>query len=139
MERLLQAYGKDDSITCKVIGSLVAEAEDGIKDAADDSVRDVTLIAAAQQVEHHEMAVYGTLRTWAGILGETDQAEVLESILEEERHADLLLTGIAGYVNTTRRVRRLRQQPAKCSGVEAGFRHPFAPLTHPLRYTFRIP
>jgi ferritin-like metal-binding protein YciE len=61
----------------------------------------VTLIAAAQQVEHHEMAVYGTLRTWAGILGENDQAIVLESILEEERHADLLLTGIAGYVNTT--------------------------------------
>ncbi len=101
VEQLLQAYGKDDTIKCKVIGALVTEAEDGIKDAGDESVRDVTLIAAAQQVEHHEMAVYGTLRTWAGILGQNDQAVVLESILEEERHADLLLTGIAGYVNTT--------------------------------------
>jgi len=105
VERLLQQYGKDESISCKVLSSLVSEAEDGIKDAADASVRDVTLIASAQQVEHHEMAVYGTLKTWAGILGETDQALVLESILEEEKHADVLLTGIADRVNTTAETR----------------------------------
>jgi ferritin-like metal-binding protein YciE len=101
VERILQAYGKDDAITCKVISALVSEAEDGIKDAADESVRDVTLIGAAQQVEHHEIAVYGTLRTWALLLGETDNAAVLDSILEEEKHADILLSGIADFVNTT--------------------------------------
>ena len=101
VERILQAYGKDDSITCKVINALVSEAEDGIKDAADEAVRDVTLIAAGQQVEHHEMAVYGTLRNWADLLGETEQAEILESILQEEKHADVLLSGIADRVNTT--------------------------------------
>jgi ferritin-like metal-binding protein YciE len=69
VERLLQAYGKDEPIACKVIVALVSEAEDGIKDAGDSAVRDVTLIAAAQQVEHHEIAVYGTLRTWASLLG----------------------------------------------------------------------
>ena len=101
VERLLQAFGKDDSSKCKVLSALVSEAEDGIKDAADESVRDVTLIAAAQQVEHHEMAVYGTLRTWASLIGELDQASVLETILDEERHADVLLSAISDRVNVS--------------------------------------
>jgi ferritin-like metal-binding protein YciE len=98
-EILSQALGEVDTIKCKVLSSLVSEAEDMIKDASDPSVRDAALIAAAQQVEHHEIAVYGTLRTWAGILGETEQAEILEKLLEEEKHADILLTGISSRVN----------------------------------------
>ena len=70
------------------ISALVTEAEDNIKDAADQSILDITLIASAQQVEHHEMAVYGTLRTWAELLGEDNAADVLESILDEEKKAD---------------------------------------------------
>ena len=93
--------GDASTSTCKVIGSLVTEAEDGIKDAGDDSIRDITLIAAAQQVEHHEMAVYGTLRNWAELLGLTEAADTLESILEEEKKADELLTSISDTVNTT--------------------------------------
>ena len=64
IEQILTRHtGKTDSQACKVIGALVTEAKDGIKDAQDDAtVLDATLIAAAQQVEHHEMAVYGTLR-----------------------------------------------------------------------------
>jgi len=96
---LEQVSDEASTIKCKVLSSLVSEAEDMIKDASDSSVRDVALIAAGQQVEHHEMAVYGTLRTWAGILGETAQAEILQQILEEEKHADVLLTGIADRVN----------------------------------------
>ncbi len=91
--------GEANTVKCKVVGSLVTEAEDAVKDAADASVRDASLIAAGQQVEHHEIAVYGTLRTWAGILGETADAEVLEQILDEEKKADEILTGIAGHVN----------------------------------------
>ena len=101
VERILQSFGTDDTLTCKVASALVTEAQDGIKDAGDESVRDVTLIAAGQQVEHHEMAVYGTLRGWAQILGETEQATVLQSILEEEQNADNLLTSIANRVNIT--------------------------------------
>ncbi len=101
VEGLLEQFGKQEPIACKVLSALVSEAKDGVDDAEDDAVRDVTLIAAAQEVEHHEIAVYGTLRTWAGLLGETAQAEVLESILEQEKQTDLLLTGIAGRVNTT--------------------------------------
>ncbi len=98
---LAQATGETSTETCKVIRALVTEAEDGIKDAADPSVLDVTLIAAAQQVEHHEIAVYGTLRSWAEILGETSAAGVLEQILDEEKNADALLTEISDSVNTT--------------------------------------
>ena len=96
---LRRATGEDNTTTCKAISSLITEAEDNIKDAEDDSVRDVTLIASGQQVEHHEIAVYGTLRTWAGILGEQNDAAMLESILKEEKAADDLLTQISDRVN----------------------------------------
>jgi ferritin-like metal-binding protein YciE len=102
VEGLLRAAtGEASPSTCKVISALVTEAEDGIKDAGDESIRDITLIGAAQQVEHHEIAVYGTLRTWAELLGEDDAAEVLEGILEEEKNADELLSTISDTVNTT--------------------------------------
>lgn len=96
---LRKATGEANTSTCKVISSLVTEAEDSIKDAKDAAIRDISLIASGQQVEHHEMAVYGTLRTWATILGQSDDAAVLESILQEEETADKLLTQIAGHVN----------------------------------------
>lgn len=96
---LRRATGEDNTTTCKAISSLITEAEDSIKDAKDASVRDVTLIASGQQVEHHEIAVYGTLRTWAGILGERNDAAMLESILKEEEEADDLLTQISEHVN----------------------------------------
>jgi ferritin-like metal-binding protein YciE len=62
-------------------------------------VRDVALIAAGQQVEHHEIAVYGTLRRWAELLGLPEDAVVLESIEAEEVNADELLSEIAEHVN----------------------------------------
>ena len=100
VESLLRASTGDASTgTCKVIGSLITEAQDGIKDAKDIGVRDITLIATGQQVEHHEIAVYGTLRTWATILGLGNDAEVLDSILQDEEAADELLTQIAEHVN----------------------------------------
>ncbi|MBB5331260.1 ferritin-like domain-containing protein [Tunturiibacter gelidoferens] len=92
--------GEADTSTCKAISALVSEAEDNIKDAADTTIRDITLIASAQQVEHHEIAVYGTLRTWAELLGEDAAADILDSILDEEKDADELLTSIADGVNT---------------------------------------
>jgi len=96
---LQDIYGQPQTAKCKVLSSLVTEAEDSIKDAKDPSVRDAALIACAQQVEHHEMAVYGTLRTWAELLGESRQAETLNSILEQEKNADSILTAISDRVN----------------------------------------
>jgi ferritin-like metal-binding protein YciE len=106
VERILHNTTRETSpSTCKVIGSLINEADDNIKDAGDESIRDITLIASAQQVEHHEIAVYGTLRNWAELLGETEAADVLESILDEEKTADETLTAISDSVNTTAETR----------------------------------
>ncbi len=62
---LSQASGEASTITCKVMAALAVEGSGIIKDTVDPSVRDAGIIAACQQVEHHEMAVYGTLRSWA--------------------------------------------------------------------------
>jgi ferritin-like metal-binding protein YciE len=94
-----QIYGDEKTQKCKVTSALISSAEDMIKDATDPSVRDAALIAAGQQVEHHEMAIYGTLRSWAKILGDHAQAESLAQILEQEKHADAKLTEISGHVN----------------------------------------
>jgi ferritin-like metal-binding protein YciE len=96
---LRRITGDADTMTCKAISGLITEAEDSIKDASDSSIRDITLIACGQQVEHHEIAVYGTLRTWANILGLTEDARVLDSILSEEKQADVLFSSISDGVN----------------------------------------
>lgn len=100
VEQILQRHtGSAKTETCKTIAALITEAEDGIKDAKDPMVLDVTLIAAAQEVEHHEMAVYGTLRTWAATMGHSGDVPILESILKEEKAADEKLTRIATETN----------------------------------------
>jgi ferritin-like metal-binding protein YciE len=100
LESLLRTHiGEAATQTCKVMSGLAAEGSDTIKDATDPSVRDIALIGAAQQVEHHEIAVYGTLRRWAEIMGLDEDAALLESIEAEEENADAVLTEIADRVN----------------------------------------
>jgi len=100
VDSLLQrSIGEGKTETCKVINGLTTEAADTVKDVTDTSIRDIALIGAAQQVEHHEIAVYGTLRRWAEILGLNDDVVVLEAIEEEEGNADALLSEIAERVN----------------------------------------
>ena len=93
VESLLQrTIGESKTETCKVINGLTTEAADTVKDVTDTSIRDIALIGAAQQVEHHEIAVYGTLRRWAEILGLNEDIVILEAIEEEEGNADELLS-----------------------------------------------
>jgi ferritin-like metal-binding protein YciE len=100
LENLLNKNaGKVSTETCKVIDGLTTEASDTIKDVTDPSVRDIALIGAAQQVEHHEIAVYGTLSRWAEIIGLSNDVTVLKSIEAEEAKADETLTQIASMVN----------------------------------------
>ena len=100
LERILDAdAGEVDDSKCKVTAALISGAESDISDAANEGVRDVVLIAAGNQVEHHEIAVYGTLRTWAEILGETEAASILEKTLAEEENADELLSELADQMN----------------------------------------
>ena len=96
---LMEAKGVVDPKLCKGMAALIAEGEDVIHDATDDSVRDAGIIAAAQKIEHYEMAAYGTLRTFAEILGNSDHAALLDQTLVEEKHSDATLTAIADTAN----------------------------------------
>jgi ferritin-like metal-binding protein YciE len=83
------------AVTCPAIDGIIAEAEEIMGDSKDSEVLDAAALAAAQAVEHYEIARYGTLIAWARQLGRPDCASVLEPTLEEEKAADLKLTGIA--------------------------------------------
>jgi ferritin-like metal-binding protein YciE len=86
--------------TCQGMKNLIAEGDDMIGDADDDATRVALMIAAAQKVEHYEIAAYGTLRTWASILGHEEAVSLLEQTLEEEKQTDQRLTEIAeSFVN----------------------------------------
>ena len=86
--------------TCKAMQGLVKEGEDMISAKGDDKVRDAGLIAAAQRVEHYEMAGYGAVRTYARQLGLQDVAQTLQRTLDEEGEADKKLTALAeGHIN----------------------------------------
>lgn len=100
LERILQeSAGKVSDSKCKITSALISGAQDDIGSAGDAQMRDVVLIASGNQVEHHEIAMYGTLRNWAMILGETKHAELLSTSLEEEKGADKVLTKLADQIN----------------------------------------
>lgn len=103
LEQILQSTDERKPIKCKVINTMIDEAESMIKDAGYQSVRDVVLIAAGQQIEHYEIATYGTVRRFAQILGYADHAQLLDLTIQEEGHADHLLTEIADRVNPAAR------------------------------------
>ena len=81
--------------TCHGMKGLVEEGSEIMKHDGDDNVLDAGLIAAAQKVEHYEIASYGTVRTWAEMLGEDDAAELLQQTLDEEGETDKRLTELA--------------------------------------------
>jgi len=84
---------------CKAMVGLVEEGKEIIDEDGEDPVKDAALIAAAQKVEHYEIATYGTLRTWAEILGMTEAARLLQETLDEEAGADDKLTELAKSIN----------------------------------------
>src|SRR6185437_438643 len=81
--------------TCAAMKGLIKEGQDIIRAKGDNSVRDAGLIAAAQRVEHYEMATYGTVRALAQRLGLSDCAQTLQQTLNEEGETDKKLTRIA--------------------------------------------
>jgi ferritin-like metal-binding protein YciE len=80
---------------CKAIEGILEEGDEVAELFADSKALDAGLIAAAQAVEHYEMARYGTLATWAEELGMDDAAELLRQTWQEERETDELLSDLA--------------------------------------------
>jgi len=96
VERVFQLHGQPaKAVTCPAIDGILEEASQILGDAKDTDVLDAAAAAAAQAVEHYEIARYGTLISWARELGRDDCASVLEQTLEEEKAADLKLTEVA--------------------------------------------
>jgi len=95
MEMLgMPARGK----TCKAMQGLLEEGKEVMDEDAEDDVMDAALIGAAQKVEHYEIATYGTLCTYADLLGLKDAKRLLGQNLEEEKKTDQLLTELAESV-----------------------------------------
>ncbi len=100
LERILdETAGEASDKKCPVASALVAEAKADISDAGNEQIRDIVLIAAGNQVEHHEISVYGTLIAWAQALGQDKHAATLSKSLEEEKGADRILTSLAAQIN----------------------------------------
>jgi ferritin-like metal-binding protein YciE len=96
LEQVFQMHGETPkAVTCPAIDGILEEANEIMGDAKDQDVLDAAAAAAAQAVEHYEIARYGTLIAWARELGRDDCASVLEQTLPEEKAADLKLTEIA--------------------------------------------
>jgi ferritin-like metal-binding protein YciE len=101
LEQVFKMHGAEiKGVDCPAIDGIIEEADDVAGEVEDDRVLDAALIAAAQTVEHYEIARYGTLIAWAKELGREDCARMLEKNLEEEKAADEKLTEIAeNFVN----------------------------------------
>ncbi|HLK66241.1 MAG TPA: DUF892 family protein [Bryobacteraceae bacterium] len=98
LKQVFQALGeKAEPKPCKAMAGLIEEGEETIEEGAEkeDYAADLALIAAAQRVEHYEIACYGTVRGLARQLGEHGCARLLSQTLGEEQSADFLLTAIS--------------------------------------------
>jgi ferritin-like metal-binding protein YciE len=100
IERIFNSMGeKVKGKKCKGMNGLISEGQDVMGEDYDGELMDAALISAAQRVEHYEIAAYGTVRTFANILGEQEAVTLLEQTLEEEKETDEKLTELADNLN----------------------------------------
>jgi ferritin-like metal-binding protein YciE len=85
--------------TCAGMEGLIKEGKETMEEDFEGPVMDAALIGAAQRVEHYEIGAYGTAREFAQILGESEQVELLEQTLDEEKETDQKLTALAKDIN----------------------------------------
>ena len=96
LDKVFKSIGKSaQSKTCEAMKGLVAEGSEIVSGEGDPDVKDAALIAAAQRVEHYEIAAYGTARTFAQRLGKSEAVRLLEETLAEEKDTDKKLNMLA--------------------------------------------
>ena len=102
VERLEQIFEELDEKpkgkTCRAMKGLVEEGSEILKEAGEESVLDAGIIVAAQKVEHYEIAGYGSVRTFAHLLGKDKSAELLQTTLDEESETNEILNKLAESV-----------------------------------------
>lgn len=100
LEAIFERLGeKAKAKKCKGMEGLIKEASETLDEAMDPDVKDAAIIAAAQRVEHYEIAGYGTARTFATLLGQREAASLLEETLQEEKDTDAKLNELAEGIN----------------------------------------
>ncbi|RPH55648.1 ferritin-like domain-containing protein [bacterium] len=96
LDRIFEMLGKSPrGKKCKGMEGLIEEGKEMMQEDMEPDVMDAALIASAQKVEHYEIASYGTVRTYANLLGEKDHARILQETLNEEGETDKQLTRLA--------------------------------------------
>jgi len=99
IDRLEEVFGeigeKTKGKTCQAMKGLIEEGSEVLKADGEDSVLDAAIIVAAQKVEHYEIAGYGSVRTFAQLLGQDKSAELLQQTLDEESETNELLNNLA--------------------------------------------
>jgi ferritin-like metal-binding protein YciE len=96
LESVFEALGeKAKAVKCEAMEGLIKEGEEIMKETEPGAVRDAAIIAAAQKVEHYEIASYGTMATYCKHLGEKEAMKLLQETLAEEKNCDVLLTKLA--------------------------------------------
>jgi ferritin-like metal-binding protein YciE len=104
LEQIFERLGESPKgKTCKAMEGILEEGEEMVKQKAEPAVHDAGLIAAAQRVEHYEIAGYGTVRTYARLLGDHESARLLQETLDEEGATDKKLTQLAEAINVEAR------------------------------------
>jgi ferritin-like metal-binding protein YciE len=98
---------------CKGMQGLVSEGKEVIEEDFEGSVKDAALISAAQRVEHYEIAAYGTVRTYADILGQQIAISLLDKTLQEEKETDEKLTELAQRINVQAAGSATKQEGAR--------------------------
>jgi len=99
LDRVFETLGKSSSgKTCKAMQGLIEEGSEQMQEL-EGEILDAAMICAAQKVEHYEMAGYGSVRTWAQLLGQKEVADLLQQTLDEEGETDHKLTQLAGKIN----------------------------------------
>jgi ferritin-like metal-binding protein YciE len=100
LERILEGLGEPvRGKKCKGMQGIVAEGSEVISEGFRGAVMDSALIAAAQRVEHYEIAAYGSVHAFATVLGEDEAAALLVKTLQEEKETDQKLTGLSEEIN----------------------------------------
>lgn len=107
IERVEQAFEETGKTAkakkCEAMAGLIEEASSMMEEDADPEVMDAILIACAQKVEHYEIATYGTLCTWAKLLGYNQAKQMLGQNMGEEEKTDKMLTQLSTKVNQVAR------------------------------------
>jgi ferritin-like metal-binding protein YciE len=102
LDQIFDQLGDDvdrDDKTCKGMQGIIKDNKELLKMDAEPEVLDAGMIAGAQRVEHYEIAGYGTVRTYAELLGRTEWAQLLEQTLQEEKDTDSKLNQLAKHIN----------------------------------------